>query len=416
MIKLIKKQQGLPFLLALGVMFILSSSFLAVQLWSDEDGLRGAAAALEAPLIPPDLNAPTIVPPPAEKPEPSVAKKEKKAQVSDVATEKKAKQENKPVVVESADVAPAEVVVEAPVKLEKPEEAVLKAVVEEKVVVAKKSEPKKNESKKIVKAEEVTVKSDDAAPQKDVVEQQREKQKPASNKPAVKKVEKDESIAFVSERKELAKAASESPKLVKKPVNKKTEIPTEIPPEWNWFQTPLKLEVADGKVEIVPAAKVESDSSIGSKKVVARAKPIERVFEAKKVMAGTLKVERVVVGANTQKPFAKALGKMAKLREKRSGVAVRKTSVRAEVVRPAATALKRLQDMLQLICKDGLEPSVDKDYSSMGSMENSPAFEETEPDNEAPVEPAGFENYRGSGSSFSLRVNELIRSGEWLRD
>ena len=300
--------------------------------------------------------------------------------------------------------------------VEKPEEAVLKPVVEEKVVVAKSPEPKKSEPKKVEKAEEVSAKSDNAASQKDVFEQQLEKQKPASDNPVVKKVKKDEAIAFVSERKETPEAASESPKLVKKPVNKKTEIPTEIPPEWNWFQTPLKLEVADGRVEIVPAAKVELDSTIGSKEVVAQVKPIKRAPEAKKVVASTLKVKRVVVGANTQKPFAKALGKMAKLREKRSGVAVRKTSVRAEVVRPATTALKRLQNMLQLICKDGLESSVDKDYSSMENMENSPAFEETEHNNEALVETAGFENYRGSGSSFSLRVNELIRSGEWLRD
>lgn len=411
MIKLIKKQQGLPFLLALGVMFILSSSFLAVQLWSDEDGLRGAAAALEAPLIPPDLNAPTIVPPPVEKPEPSVVKKEKQAPVSDVATEEKAKQENKPVVV-----APAEVVVEAPVKLEKPEEAELKPVAEEKVVVAKKPERKKAEPKKIEKADEisVSVKSNNAVPKKDEVVQQPERQKTTS-KPVVKKVEKDESIAFASERKELEKAVVESPKLIKKPV-KKAEIPTEIPPEWNWFQTPLKLEVADGKVEIVPVAKVESGSAADLKTVVAQAKPIKMAPEAKKVVVSTSKAKRVMVGANTQKPFAKALGKMAKLREKRSGVAVRKTSVRPEVVRPATTALKRLQDMLQLICKDGMEPSDDENFSYVESMENSPAFEEAEPENERPVETAEFDSYRGSGSSFSMRVNELIRSGEWLKD
>ncbi len=432
MIKLIKKQQGLPFLLALGVMFILSSSFLAVQLWSDEDGLRGAAAALEAPLIPPNLNAPTIVPPPAEKPDSSVEEKvseetvRESAKVSGYGEQKSVEAP----VVESATV-------EAPVKLEKPEEALLKPVVEERTVVVSKAEPKKAEPKKAEpkkvepkKAELKKIEVVDEKPEqvlKGQLEGKKEAAKPLPAKnvkespsnSAVTKAEKDSRETARGNEKGIGGVEVERPIKIEHKSPRRAKVPTEIPPEWNWFQTPLKLEVDGGNVEIVPAVEIRPQTKNAAPAVSRQVAPIKKAAQVEKAGKDDLKRKRNAASVNAQKPFEKALLKMAKLKEKRVEVSVKTISKKTEVVRPASVALKRLQDMLQLICKDSSELEADVENEEITVLENSEAAENSEFEEEPKtITPSseGDKSYAGSGSSFSRRVNELIRSGEWLRD
>lgn len=458
MIRLIKRQQGLPFLFALGVMFILSASFLAVQLWSDNEEFRGAAAALEAPLIPPDLNAPTIVPPPRETNMP--AKK-------NVAGNKAPKESAVPV--EAADEEPSveanvpkasEEVIEIPqkqvpvkvakvektgaIKLEKPENIkerpVQKPIAPAQKTVANKPVIKEAREVPQVEAEPAAKKADSemAMPEKNEAEahaaEKRADSAAENHSKAIKEQAAPKKTAPVKDL-SLAEAPVEKPivpvvKAVKKA--KSVEIPTEVPPEWNWFQTPLRLEMTDGKVEIVSDKASNNPSRIddaNSGKIEMKSSP--RAPKRHKVVSEGR--EKVVVASEkaqekfAEKPFVKALGKMAKLKERRLAAGsspVTKTSSPV-VVREAVMALKRLQDMVRFIGRragpiasieseevveaaraDGEEDAA----NSIGSVAND------EIASEQGSQSVLNSSYRGSGSSFSMRVNELIRSGAWLRD
>ncbi|NCB37356.1 MAG: hypothetical protein EOM80_01195, partial [Erysipelotrichia bacterium] len=194
--KLLKKRQGLPFLMTLGVGFMLSASFMAVQLWSDKEIRRGAVEALEAPVAPPDLAAVAAAPllPPAISTKTEVVASEStevtKAKTPPVAPQPK------------IQVEPAQLVASEPAAAAKPE-------------------------------------------------------KFAEHQPAEVKSAQVEKVKKVSAKKTPA-VSKKSARKAKKAVEK---VPTEIPPEWNWFQKPLKVEMVSGEVEIVSleAAPVTSD-------------------------------------------------------------------------------------------------------------------------------------------------------------
>lgn len=360
-------------MLALGVLFILSASFLAVQLWSDDEPRRGIAQALEAPIVPP--SAPKVIAPPPVKKTPEKA-------VVEVPAE--------PAVVEKAEPAaeePAKPAVEAaPVKMEAP--------VDINAAEVKPVEP--------VRAP-VTV----VAPAKEVK--------------APKLQEKKAVSAPRKARKSRKKAA------------KVEEIPTEIPAEWNWFSKPLKLSFAEGKTVIVPSDEPGE--------VVLASTTAVKVQQTVTVVAHSESEdteEAVEVAPETGRPFMAALAKMAKLRQMRATYA----AARPEIKQPEPVAdaemspsLRRIGEMLRMLeekldrraaaSMESAEKSLVEDSSEVSSSAAStaetedkaaPVADGTSEKEEVSAEPQFKPYYGGSGSSFSNRVNELIKRGEWLRD
>lgn len=410
MLKLLKKQQGLPFLLALGVLFILSSSFLAVQLWTDHENFRGAAAALEAPMLPPSLNSPSVVAPPPEKktePEAKPVKKEApsvaKVDLSEVNQEKGSE-------VEEAEPAKTLPVTEVPkkslkiqaVQLEKPAVQINMDSEKKTAVQARPKAAKKVEQKPVEKPE---------------VEAPREK---VEEPKALKPVEKPVVVKVVEIAPMTAPVEEVAVKKAVKRVRKET-VPTEVPPEWNWFSKPLKIEMAAGKLEI------KADSA--TEKVV-------RLVSSPRIVEKTVKLATVEVSAINSKavpmveqPFSRALAKMAKLREKRAASPVKAEKKPAKVVEDATAALNRLQDMLKLIKSTSRSLEVCEETIALDEKETGVELESKEVVVAADKVEAGsivvapYQNkvnekreYVGSDSSFSKKVNELIRSGAWLRD
>ncbi|MEW6709024.1 MAG: hypothetical protein AB1403_04310 [Candidatus Riflebacteria bacterium] len=414
MIKLIKKQQGLPFLLSLGVLFLLSAGFLAVQIWSDGGEMRGAAAALESPVLPPDLTAPTVVPPPRpvnqakpkKIPAPVIEETVQEDQTSIKEDEgnkaEEAVSEEKPDLVQ-------EKVETGLVKLEKPQS--VKSVSQAKAVVkeAKPAEPVKEAKavepeKKPAKTEKTVENKSQASSDKrvDVVETKPERVEPFE----------------VAEVKVVA-----PPVTVAKPVKKARKprvhaVETEIPPEWNWFSTPLKLDVSDGKLEIVADPE---------KKVVTQHPAKSKTVEFKEENIALPEDKPVSIQQSTaEKPFARALAKMNQLKEKRQGLKKPVINKIPAVVARSEAALKRIQDMVKNICSEEVlenaiaeentgENSTEKSSeSSVEASESQPTIAISTPSING--NNASESSYTGSGSSFSLRLNELIRSGAWLQD
>ena len=388
--KLLKKQKGLPFLLTLGILFILSASFLAVQLWSDKDSFRGALHALEAPVMPPAMPK-VVAPPPVKKvtpkgeiPSESVLAKVEVAQP----VEKKAPITEPTTVV--ADTVPT--IDKAVLKKEEPPRTVN---VKEAAPVAKPSRPARPVEIQPAKEEQVNkVAASENAPVKE------------------KQVAKP--------RKSRKKAKVE-------------EVPTEIPAEWNWFSKPLKLNLEPGKAQITLAEsdreiKLNESEKIATAMVEATeqlAKPVADKVETHDVTT-VIASEAIIAEPQTVRPFMMALAKMARIRQ------MRHTAVTVES-RPAVESLspsmQRLGVALKAIC-DRVESRVSPEQTSAEGLSDKSGVlvvsEEAETIDQNPsevlsdvdtteqtVEPTvePVRPYGGSGSSFSQRVNALLRSG-----
>ncbi|HNX76250.1 MAG TPA: hypothetical protein PLM07_16020 [Candidatus Rifleibacterium sp.] len=380
--KLLKKQKGLPFLLTLGILFILSASFLAVQLWSDKDSFRGALHALEAPVMPPAMPK-VVAPPPVKKvtskvevpAEPAPAKVEVAK-----AVEKKAPAPEPTPVVEAV---PA--IDKAVLKQEEPPRTVN---VKEAAEVAKPSIPTVIKKAKEARVANVAV----------------SETLPAKEKQAVRP------------RKSRKKAKVE-------------EIPTEIPAEWNWFSKPLKLNLEPGKAKISLAdsdheIKLNESEKIASTPVevaVQVAKPFVDEVDALEV-APAASSEPIIAEPQTVRPFMMALAKMARIRQMRHAAVSAKAVPAPESLSPS---MQRLGAALKAIC-DRVESSVAPEQTSVESVseetetiDNSPSEASVASDNveQAVAEPVSepvvepVRPYGGSGSSFSQRVNDLLKSG-----
>jgi hypothetical protein len=433
--KLLKRQQGLPFLLALGVLFILSASFLAVQIWSDDFHFRGAAAALEAPVLPPSLNAPTIVPPPEarEADIQNESEPEAPAVVAPVVsedTEKEAKPRPAKKAVEEAETA---VVKQgnkpqlSVVSLEKPQNVKLTEAASTSFIVVEETqgaEPVKTSEKAVV------VKPVDAVEsEKPVVKTVAAKTTPkveavaaeVKQKPAVKKVQAKASVLQGTPKKpEPVVKATVEPVLKAKPVRKiakKQPVPTEVPPEWNWFSTPLKMKMSEGKVELVPSQEVKS-LSLGARTTVAIPVEVKVALQAPQTKD---------VQVSIQKPFARALAKMAQIKQKRSLKAA--SDAKPEKVKKESVSMRRLRDMVRHICSQSSDSPKNTEMYDAAKIDEEVLTAETKAIE--PIKPyvSASESmfavkesvkeprsYTGSGSNFSNRIQELIRSGAWLKD
>jgi len=370
--KLLRRQPGLPFLMALGLLLILSASFLAVQLWSDGSTRRGAVQALEAPVMPRALDAKkgskTKV----------AARPVKKLPVEEPMVEEKAVElpaVNETAVVENSGELP-DVVVSVP----EPEKVIPE--IKEEVKPAKKA---------------------DVKPVAPVIKPKAEK-KAAVSRPA--------------------KAPRKSRPVVEEDI-------TVMPPEWNWFSTPLKAELKHGQVNIVAAvAPVDVKLVTVAARTVERKEPEKAQPAVDTQIAAPSKSEPVIDG---QKPFSKALERMAKIRRIRETREVKVAPEEAKqvaVVDEVSPSMRKLGETLRKL-SEKLEKAPASSFERSYQAPVAAAVAPTAAFEEAPaVKAAGGSEelesaelnsqlkpfYGGSGSSFSNRLNEMIRRGDWLRE
>lgn len=387
--------------MALGVLLILSASFLAVQLWSDGNIRRGAAQALEAPVMPMVLDTKKNgKPKKAIKPVKKLPDEEQKAPELPVVN-------NDPVLDDAGSVELPDVVVAEPKVVQKPETVVEKTLPE--------SKPELNPEKKA-----------DPKPVADAVKPENVEQKADSEVVESKPVHK-------TAKKAVSPKASRGSRKAKQVVE---EDITVVPPEWNWFSTPLKAELKHGQVEIVPAI-----APIDFKLVSVAAKTVDSTGIAvvksqpaavEDGYAGEKKVAAPVM--DSHKPFAKALERMAKIRRIRESrekkAAEKKEEVRqVTVVDEVSPSMRKLGETLRKL-SEKLEKSPAGVSVSSGTSESSVSPTEADFEEAPPVNATGGSEslesdainsqlqpyYSGSGSSFSNRVNELIKKGSWLKD
>jgi hypothetical protein len=381
--RLLKRQKGLPFLLALGVLFILSASFLAVQLWSDKYTMRGAVQALEAPVMPPAM--PKIVAPPPVKKIARPQSATPELQPAEIKAEPQASAavENVPVDINAAEV---KIVTEAPVEKAPEKEAVSAPVVE--------------------------------------------KVKPVAA-PVEKKVEKEEKAPKVG------KKAEKQPKTVKK-ARKTTKtvepVPTEIPAEWNWFSQPLKLSFDDGKAVI---EKSENDKAISlslEEKIRLETAVVEPATTSEEESQPADAVTPVAE-PSLEKPFTLALAKMARIRQMRlqNSVVSEEEVVEAKAAE-LSPSLKAMGSILRELCEkfdkrqekasnslaapektETVEVAVEQRVEAVEQdvVESAPEAETaTTTEVEASATDLGLKPYySGSGSSFSARIDSMLKQG-----
>ncbi len=403
--KLLKRQKGLPFLLALGVLFILSASFLAVQLWSDKDVYRGALHALEAPVLPPTMPK-VVAPPPVKKSnrsvEPAAVPVVKAAEEAGETQEKKV--------------------------LEPASEPVLEAVVEPSVPSIDKAQVQVSENKPAAAQGKVKVAEPVSPPKK------KETPLAAAVKPEKNDVETTVAPKIQSTVKPAAKARKPRRKA------KIEEIPTEIPPEWNWFSKPLKLNLEPGKARI-ERADSEKDIRLNETEKVAvgvaeqvktSVEPVDLVVESAventvEPVSGEKDDEKASVSEpETSRPFMMALARMARIRQMRQSAETKGAVIAAPVEVPSPSmrrlgeALKTLCDKLDRQSSVGSSTVPESANQALEVVETADASASDAQNAAADVEQADAgqavsgdsnESYVGSGSSFSQRVNMLLKSG-----
>jgi hypothetical protein len=400
--KLLKKQKGLPFLLALGVLFILSASFLAVQLWS-ERSFRGALLALEAPTMPPAM--PKVIAPPAEKKSPRKSRAASETARPDSLSV--AVREASPALEEdkSLDSAAAVSINNAAIKTE---------VLEAPAVVE-------------VKAAEPMVK--ESTPVQVVRPEPR----------AEKKIEKIEKKAPAIVQDTAVTVSSES-KPRKSRKARVEEIPTEVPAEWNWFSKPLRVALGEGKARIEPDSagkeiklsdheKIRFEPvTVESKEVVEMPSEIAPVqVDVEADAANEARVSEVPESAPaTEKPFMIALARMARIKQMRQSHSMNEKKIE-KPSREVSPSMRRLGDVIKVLCdrldkrvaatQENLSSIAGVQNSVVASSEDSVVAVESNGDNNDNNDKDGHEEgafkpyYGGSGSSFSQRINSMIRSG-----
>jgi len=403
--------------MALGVLLILSASFLAVQLWS-EKVYRGAAEALEAPVMPPAM-------PTARKGKSGAAldkKIEKAKTVAAVEVVKAPEVQN----TEEASVSETETdsektrpVAQKPAKMPDMIEApAMPPAADVREKPAKSAKPAKA-------AEPVVESSEPAVPVTPVVaEPLTEVKEPKTVEPAVK-ADPAPVVRVVKTVVAPVKAAEEPRKpSVKRKKAVKVEDESEIPQEWNWFNAPLKIEFSDGRVEIVSA---EARSEV---KMVGNIQPEPVVEEPS---ANHLEESRQVE-PSFEKPFVAALARMGRLRSMRTAAVVKDPGLEKAILARRSESLEHLRDAVVKLCNKldpveapradaglavgsgdsttGLE-SVSSVTAQEGfSSEDKSSVAETEKNHQVTADDHQFvPYYAGSGSDLSSRINDLITKG-----
>lgn len=429
--RLLKRQPGLPFLMALGVMLILSASFLAVQLWSGK-AYRGAVEALEAPVMPPAMptarkkvsraaldrkiekaktvaavevvNAPDEQPPAASSVKPtavaSAPVSTDLAKPSSVALQPA----RLPGMIEAPAMPPAAGVRVKPAKevVSKPEAAV--KVAKEPIVV--------KEVKPVIAEPIVEVKE----PKPVVVEPVAQKT-PAPAVPPVKVVASPvvERVA-VQTRKALTRPAKVA----------KMEDESVIPQEWNWFSVPLKMELHDGHIEMVPVEKSREIRLLTvSAKLPDSITPDVITDSAVETVAPAVEM-----------PFTNALARMGKLRISRLAIVKKNPEIKKAVSARRSEAIENLRGAVSELCsrlndlkrrdehiEAGISPVAPfEPVESSDVIENATFIESDDAggnqeslSQQIDSTEHQFVPYTGSGTELSSRINSLIGKGVGFR-
>jgi len=430
--RLLRRQPGLPFLMALGVLLILSASFLAVQLWS-EKVYRGAAQALEAPVMPPAM-------PTARKVKSGAALDKKIEKAKTVAAVEVV---NAPEVQSTEEVAP-------PAPAATPEKsrpvALQPAKIPEMIEApamppAAGTKPARGAAKPVVKESAVKPAAEPVAENDSEVsepvlasDEPEESVQSVAAKPVVKAAEpvvKAEPIV-AAPVKPVETAAAPSLEEPRKPVAKKRRAvrvvdESEIPQEWNWFDTPLKIEISEGHVEIVPSEKVSVINLLPETPKIDDSVILNPSMSASE--------DNIRVDLASEKPFVAALARMGRLRSSRSALIAENPELEKAVAARRSESIAKLQEAVALLCNkleatdarhsaSNLEPVNDspvvKEDASAIAVETAPAVEsdETVKSLQAGAEEgsAAYEHrfvpyYSGSGSALSGRINDLVVKG-----
>jgi hypothetical protein len=382
---MLKKNTELPFLITLGVLLVLSAGFLGVHIFGDNK--RGAASALEAPIIPPSLSAPEVVVAPPEivssklekatKPIELKQEPEETEQVSGLKPSKDLNQPEKAKETVGAEQASKN----EKVKLTTPGKVTQSA--QEKssddditdsdplkpVIEAGKDESGKDEEP-AEKSEVETVKDKASGDFEEQVEAKHPEKSEKLIEPNVSDAdEKRDSVilnnapnALKSQKPEIAKPSLKSkfeektarPKEDIKQTPKKVigdtrnNIPTEIPPEWNWFNKPLRMSLDDGRVEL-KASEGESlinlseDADCLLKDAVA-VEPV--VNDDSFIEPASPDDSKNTLVVSSEKPFSEALERMARIKAGRKSLRPLKKAADKEIKSPS---LRRLNDFLKSI-------------------------------------------------------------------
>lgn len=427
--RLLKKQPGLPFLLALGVLLILSASFLAVQFWSGNNVFRGAAEALEAPLLPPSMKT-------GQKGRSRAAldkknEKVKTAAVVEVVTapevqeEKTASVEKEPV---SLSKASAPTMMEAPslppTLPTKTSRGKAKAAKTGKAAAA----ALKPASVKPIEVAPAPVKAATVADVQTIKKQVGEESSSlvaGSVKPQASPVVEIGASVDVSAEAEVAKkpmaVLAKTPAKRRNAVKKADE--TVVPPEWNWFNTPLKLEISNGRVEIISET---PHREFVFESVVVR---LPDNFGSVAQYESAAKIE-----APAEKPFVKALARMAKLRYSRLAAVKEDPQLAQAVAKQKCETLEQLREAVVMLCgKLDKSEKASADQALAGSTVEVALPNEIEPvivdevpinseskslvvdvpgvDEADAVEYEFAPYYSGSGTGLSSRINDLLSNG-----
>lgn len=257
-----------------------------------------------------------------------------------------------------------------------------------------------------------------------------EKVKPVAA-PVEKQVKKEEKTPKTD------KKAEKQPKTVKKArkaARAVEPVPTEIPAEWNWFSQPLKLSFDDGKAVIEKSGNDKAISLSSEEKIRVEPAVVEAATASEEESQSADAVVPVAE-PSLEKPFALALAKMARIRQMRlqNSVISEEEVVEAKAAE-LSPSLKAMGSVLRELCEK-LDKRQEKASDSLASPEKIETAEvtveqrveaveqdvvESAPEAEAAttteVEASATDlglkpYYSGSGSSFSARIDSMLKQG-----
>ena len=397
--RILKKQKGFPFLIALGTLFLLSTGFLAVQLFSDGGG--SSVQALETPVVPPMLPVRVYTSPKKAVPAKETGKVVEQNVKAEEAVDEKPDVMSKVVlepVVELVSVTPVK---SYPVKATGAAKPIVVAAVpvkKETIKIAPKSvEPTIKKTAKIIVSDKQNSKvasgNDRASAQvKPVL-----KRKAEVVSPAAKITKSSKQRVSVRKRRKVDESV--------------------VPPEWNWFNKPLQMELSSGKLVIMP-----KNNDI--KKTVRTVVDMTKTSFRKNVQAVNKNdaMDKYNAEYTPKNTFNKALAKIKKINPRREAEAKK-----LGLILPSQGGKVRSKSLRALLAKleaikaeNGMNEQTlnkNKDDVSTKMTKEVAVATKVQPDNAViDVKSLGVNEYHGSGSSFSARVQSLIRSGAWLND
>lgn len=390
-----ERRNGILFVGALFFLLVFSGGFLTFLI-TDGSEINGVAAALESPDLPPSISTPPADAPPIGEPPAGQG-----AAPSEQASEAVLVPPAAPI---SAEPEPVPVVVAPP--LEPPAEP--QKVSEKPVEPPKVKVPVKPQaSDKVPGKKPQEKKPVEPAPKKEV----------KVNPPASAAVEPKVTEKTPGKSEEKKPAGKKSRKAKKNSAPSHEEVPSVVPPEWDWFPRGLKAEIAEGRIEIVssgePAAPVSIGQAISSTPAgnvpekIAEIPITEEAESNSSIDTPAPVIEKV--------PFSDALAKMEKKRAQREDSA-RNLNVglpsKTGSFQKVPSTLVRLNQMVSSVVAS------DSEVSKEGSPIPQPSGDSTEFSNGSHSGPSasipGFHGQEDHSpkSGLSLQFEDLI-SGQF---